>query len=271
MHSREITSRENPEVKRYVQLAGSRKERRQTGLFVTEGLKMTCEAFSAGCGPAVLFVTEEAWDRYEQLEKFAYQFELFCQISQPVADKLSQSVSPQGVFGIFRMLDNRMQTVKIGKDGRYILLSSMQDPGNIGTILRTAAAFGLDGVFLSSDCPDLYSPKVLRATMGGIFKIPLEVSDDLTEVIDRLQEAGIRVCAAALDGQAVPLQQAGLGNGCAVVIGNEGNGLPGHLIERCGQAVMIPMRPDSQSLNAPMAAGIFLWEMCGRSGYPRNA
>lgn len=169
------------------------------------------------------------------------------------------------------MLDNRMQTVKIGKDGRYILLSSMQDPGNIGTILRTAAAFGLDGVFLSSDCPDLYSPKVLRATMGGIFKIPLEVSDDLTEVIDRLQEAGIRVCAAALDGQAVPLQQAGLGNGCAVVIGNEGNGLPGHLIERCGQAVMIPMRPDSESLNAAMAAGIFLWEMCGRSGYPRNA
>ena len=141
----------------------------------------------------------------------------------------------------------------------------------VGFALLLPQWFGLDGVFLSSDCPDLYSPKVLRATMGGIFKIPLEVSDDLTEVIDRLQETGIRVCAAALDGQAVPLQQAGLGNGCAVVIGNEGNGLPGHLIERCGQAVMIPMRPDSESLNAAMAAGIFLWEMCGRSGYPRNA
>lgn len=265
MNPREITSRENPEVKRYVQLAGSRRERRQSGLFVTEGLKMICEAFAAGCGPAALFVTEDAWDRYEPLEKLAFQFERFFRISQPVADKLTQSVSPQGVFGVFRMLDNRTQTVKIGKDGRYILLSSMQDPGNIGTILRTSAAFGVDGVFLSADCPDLYSPKVLRATMGGVFKIPLEVSDDLAGVIDRLQEAEVRVCAAAFGEQAVPLGEADLGAGCAVVIGNEGNGLPARLIERCDQSVMIPMRPDSESLNAAMAAGIFLWEMCGRS------
>lgn len=270
MNFKEITSRENPEVKRYVQLAGSRKERRQSGLFVTEGFKLTSEAFAAGCGPVALFVTGEAWDRYEQLEKFAPQFELFCRVSQPVADKLAQSASPQGVFGIFRMLDNRIQTVKIGKDGRYILLFSMQDPGNIGTILRTAAAFGLDGVFLSSDCPDLYSLKVLRATMGGVFKIPLEISDDLTDVVHRLQEAGVRVYAAALDRKAVSLRRMGLGAGCAVVIGNEGNGLPARLIEKCDQTVMIPMRPDSESLNAAMAAGIFLWEMCGGLEYPQN-
>ncbi|MEM1483920.1 RNA methyltransferase [Oscillospiraceae bacterium PP1C4] len=262
MKKREITSRDHADVKHYVQLAGSRKERHEQRLFVTEGIKLTCEAFDAGCTPVVIFATEDATDRYyDHVQRIMLACESFYRISQSVADKLAQSVSPQGVFGVFRMLDNETQPVKISSNGKMILLSSLQDPGNIGTILRTAAAFGIDGVVLSSDCPDLYSPKVLRSTMGGVFKIPLAITSDLGGYIDQLRGQGIPVYAAALNESAVPVLEASLQSGCAVVIGNEGNGISEELIDRCDGTLMIPMKQNSESLNAAMAAGIVMWEM----------
>ena len=185
----------------------------------------------------------------------------FLRISHSVAQKLAQSVSTQGVFGVFRMLDNEATDVKIDCNGKFLLLSSLQDPGNIGTILRTAAAFGVDGVILSNDCPDLYSLKVLRASMGGIFKVPIHVTQDMSGYIQKLRGLGIPVYAAALDDRAVSICEVSLKKGCAVIIGNEGNGISEEVIEQCSQTIIIPMKPDSESLNAAMAAGIVLWEM----------
>ncbi|WP_195377126.1 TrmH family RNA methyltransferase [Anaerotruncus rubiinfantis] len=258
---REITSRENPAVKEYVRLAGSRKARRETGRFVTEGVKLTAEAFNAGCTPRAAYVTEEAFKRYDVLTKLAEKGLELVEISSSVAAKLAQSPSPQGVFGVFSMLDNQTQPVKIGSNGKFLLLSSLQDPGNLGTILRTAAAFGVDGVFLSDDCPDLYSLKVLRASMGGVFKVPSAVCGDLDGIIAALRQEKVPVWAAALCEGAAPVSKAKLAGGCAVVIGNEGNGLAKEMIDQCDGAVIIPMRPDSESLNAAMAAGILVWEM----------
>ena len=257
-----ITSRDNSQVKNYIQLASSRKERAAQGQFVTEGCKLTREAYDAGCVPATLFVTKSAAEKYSQeLEEIFLSAQNIYEISDNVSQKMTQTVTPQGVFGIFHMLDKERQDVKINDHGRYLLLSSLQDPGNIGTILRTAAALGIDGIFLSSDCPDIYSPKVLRCTMGGVFKLPVTVSLDLRQLISRLKNAGITVYAAALTDDAVSLKEACLGSGCAVVIGNEGNGIRGDVLAECSRALIIPMRPDSESLNAAMAAGIIMWEM----------
>lgn len=259
---REITSRDNPLVKQYNRLASSRKARREQGMFVTEGIKLTCEAVDAGCKLSLLFATEEALEKSdERIEHMLLSCEGFYRISQQVAEKLTQSVTTQGVFAIFHMLDNSGQPVKIKNKGKYILLSSLQDPGNIGTILRTAAAFGMDGVVLSSDCPDLYSPKVLRATMGGIFRVPVAVVDDMGVYIDILRQQGVAVYAAALNERASLIGDVSFEQGCAVVIGNEGSGIEQEMINRCNRSIMIPMQPGSESLNAAMAAGIMMWEM----------
>ena len=171
MAEKEITSRQSPSVKRYVRLAGSRRARYEERLFVTEGAKLTGEAFAAGYFPVELFATEEAFESaFDTLSPIALAAETFCRITPAVADKLAQSVSPQGVFGVFRMLDNGTQPVKISSNGKFLLLSSLQDPGNLGTILRTAAAFGVGGVLLSDDCPDLYSPKAVSYTHLDVYK-----------------------------------------------------------------------------------------------------
>lgn len=260
--TKEITSRDNPAVKQYVQLASSRKARYEQHLFITEGIKLMDEAYDAGCNPHTIFVTEDAMDRYfDKIQPMALASQRFLRISQSVAKKLALSTSTQGVFGIFEMLDNDIASVKINCNGKILLLSSLQDPGNIGTILRTAAAFDVDQVILSNDCPDLYSLKVLRASMGGVFKTPFLIADNICNNIQILKHRGIPVYAAALDDQAVSIRDLSLNNGCAVVIGNEGNGLSQQVINECSQTMIIPMNPDSESLNAAMAAGIVLWEM----------
>lgn len=259
MGAREITSRENPLVKAYTKLAASRKERQERGQFVTEGIKLTWEAFQAGCGLERLFVTQAALERYEQIPRMDCR-ELIL-VSQPVADKLAQSVNPQGVFGVFSMLDKEKAGVKMEGTGRLLALSSLQDPGNVGTILRTAAALGVDGVLLSGDCPDPYSPKVLRSTMGGLFKVPWEICQDLPSKLMEAKGVGIPVYGAALTPDAQPIQNLSMEKGCLVVIGNEGNGLSQEVLDCCSQTAIIPMAPDSESLNAAMAAGIFIWEM----------
>lgn len=250
-----ITSRDNPAVRHYTLLASSRKERTQSGLFVTEGIKLTVEAYDAGCALQSLFVTAEAQAKYRA--RLAAMGEAVL-VSESVAQKLSGVVTPQGVFAVFAKPQESCPA--FFQDGRYLLLAGLQDPGNVGTILRTAAALGVTGVILSPDTPDPFSPKVLRASMGGVFRLAMETLA-VSETIAMLKEAGVRTWAAALDNRAVSLRDAGLGAGCAAVIGNEGGGLDSDVIALCDGTVIIPMAPGSESLNAAMAAGILLWEM----------
>ena len=262
MRGQTITSRENPAVKQYTALASSRRRRREDGRFTTEGVKLTLEAFTAGYTPEALFLTQDLPDSVRRLlMPAAAACRRLYEISPSVAAKLAGAVSPQGVFGVFMMLDNRTQPVKIGSNGKYLLLSSLQDPGNVGTILRTAAAFGTDGVILSADCPDLYAPKVLRASMGGVFRARACVSDDLSASIAALRAAGVPVWAAMPAEGSVSLRDISLHGGGAVVVGNEGGGIAPELAALCDGALTIPMEPGCESLNAAMAAGVILWEM----------
>ena len=149
-----------------------------------------------------------------------------------------------------------------GKAPKLLFLHEVRDPGNVGTILRTAAAFGIDCVLLSKDSADLYQPRTLRAAMGAIFRIPtLRVVGDGGEICRALREMGRNVYATALDASARPLGSFALSQTDCFVIGNEGHGLPASVIESATQSVYIPMEEGSESLNAAIAATLCIWEM----------
>ncbi len=183
------------------------------------------------------------------------------EISEDVSKKISDSKTPQGVYCLCAMLDKERRTVKIDTGGHYMVLYGLQDPGNVGTILRTCEAMGIDGVFLSSDCPDIYSPKVLRSTMGGVFRMSVEIVEDIAKTINTANEKGVAVYAAALDRTAVSLREADLKKGSMVLIGNEGNGLSENIISLCDKSLFIDMKGNAESLNAAVAASIIAWEM----------
>ena len=147
---------------------------------------------------------------------------------------------------------------------RYVLLDGVQDPGNVGTIWRTADALGADGLLLVNGCADPYGPKTVRASMGACFRLPVwEAGPE--ELCALLERSGLPLYATALRADTVSLEQAGLGR-CAVIIGSEGRGVSQSLLDRSGQTIRIPMRSRCESLNAAAAASVVLWEMVRQGG-----
>ena len=149
------------------------------------------------------------------------------------------------------------------ENGKYVVLYGLQDPGNVGMIIRTADALGMDGIIMSGSC-DLYSPKVIRSTMGSVFRMNICIENDSEKLFDILSQGGITACASVIDKDAEKITQCGFEGGQAVFIGNEGNGLPADIAQRCKQKVIIPMHGNINSLNAAMAAGILMY--CFREG-----
>lgn len=255
-----ITSKDNSKLKNAAKLLQSKKIRREQGEFLAEGYRLCMDALRSGRKPLRTFVTEQMLER-ENCEELLEASEETYLIADSLAAKLSDTQAPQGVFCVFPILDNRRSLATIKKN-RVVVLSSMQDPGNIGTIIRTSEAFGVDCIVMSSDCPDLYSPKILRATMGGVFRLPVFVADDLCETIREMKQQGVSVYAAALKEESVPITEIAFDGPSAVVIGNEGNGLDEETIQACTAPVIIPMAGKAESLNAAAAATIAVWEMC---------
>ena len=255
-----LTSKDNPQIKRLSALLSSRREREESGLFVAEGLRICADAAAKGIAIEAAYFTAEIQSRFpEQCHQIMAAAGQSFELGEHL--KIGDTKTPQGVFCLCRQPNNPLPS---RWPGRYVLLSSLQDPGNVGTVIRTADALGLDGVVLSRDCPDLYSPKVIRATMGGIFSQPVYVADNLVNLIAEMKQAGVTVLAAALDDAARPPAQTDFTAPCAVVLGNEGNGLTQEVISACSQTVMIPMARSGQSLNAAAAAAILIWELTGR-------
>ena len=147
-----------------------------------------------------------------------------------------------------------------GQKKRVLLLSSLRDPGNLGTVIRSAAAFGCEEIILSSDCADLYNPKTVRAAMGTLFRQRVCYVPSLEDTVGLMRECGYRVYSAVLDDSAVPLNRLELDRGCAFIIGNEGHGIAQSVIEASTGTVYIPMAPGVESLNASAAAAVFMWQ-----------
>ena len=184
------------------------------------------------------------------------------EVTDSVYEKMTDEKSPQGILCVSRFLDSvRRGTPEKGS----IILESLQDNGNVGTIIRTAASLGTRGVALSADCADVYAPKTVRATMGALFSTDITVVSDMPEAIRNLRADGGRVFAALLDENAKRLDETDIRSDDSFVIGNEGNGVSRMTADACDGGVYIPMSGRTESLNASAAAAIILWEM-KRSG-----
>lgn len=252
---RSIISPANELCKHVRRLCESRRYRRECGEFVLEGQRLWQDALQSGLVPRHLLVGEKlAGEALPALEAVCSDVAV---LSENALRSCGDTVSPQGLLAVFPLPENHQSALA----RRSVLLCSLQDPGNVGMIIRTAEAFGLPEVLLSADCPDLYAPKVLRASMGGIFRIPVRTVESVEETIAALRKMNIPVYASALCEGARPLCEVDLTGDCCLLIGNEGNGLPPGLIERCSGSLVIPMRGKAQSLNAAMAAGILIYEV----------
>ena len=252
-----IESRDNGRVKEYGKIASSRKQREESGLFAIEGVKLLGEALRCGLSVEQVFVTAQCFKSHGELASLLEKCPRVFEISGAVEGKISQSQSPQGVYALCKRLDKRENMVKIDCNGSYLALWDLQDPGNVGTIIRGADAMGISGVILSRNCCDLYNLKTIRAAMGSLFRVPVLTAD----MEDFLRDSGLRSYAAVVSPDARKATRADF-SGAVVVIGNEGNGLSAEQAAACGERITIPMRGSAESLNAAMAAGVVLWEMC---------
>ena len=238
--------------------AGRRKLRTADGLFL-----LRAQALS-GAGPRLylqtLYATEKALAHTPELEAFAGKTVL---VTEPVAQKLSGTKTSQDVFGVFE--HPGWQAADILAKGRRILaLEAVQDPGNVGTLLRSAAAFGFDGVLLSKGCAAPFAPKTLRASMGAAGRLPVAPVQDLPQALQQLRARGV-VCLAAALYHSRPLDEApqSYPDGLCAVIGSEGQGLTDAAVQACDMAVRIPMTDLVESLNAGVAGSVLLWHFRG--------
>lgn len=257
-----VTSKDNQWVKEWRRLGDSAKYRRETGLFAIEGARLCGDALRSGVTLEVVLYTASALAVYGSVvEPLLASAQTVVEISPELSRHMSDTINPQGVFCIAKMLDNSLIIDKINIIGTYSALEDIQDPGNMGTVIRTAEALGIDGILLSDGCCDIYNPKVLRASMGGVFRMPLMRVGDMAQTVEALQKKGLTAFACVVDATATPITEAGMGQGSVALIGNEGNGLRAETVAACKHSVTIPMTGRAESLNASMAAGIILWEM----------
>ncbi len=249
-----ITSRENAKIKYACRLSSSAAFRRSEGRFFAEGRKL-CLDLSGGAQLETMLYTETALAKCPQLAQLPGEHYI---IEEHVADKLADVGTHQGVFAVFRTPVHTLDEVGCG--GRYLALERVQDPGNVGTLLRSAAAFGFDGVILSSGCASVWAPKTLRASMGAAVRIPVIEVDAMPRAVDALRAKRITCLAAALY-HSQPLSEAKTcyPNGVCVVVGSEGQGLTEETINACSGTVRIPMTDRVESLNAGIAGSILLW------------
>ena len=255
-----IKSKDNPVIKLYQRLSSSKKERLQYGLFVLEGARIVEDAVRENADIRYLIFTESAFGRADQFQVDLRTTKLIV-ISNELGNRIASTEKTQGIFAVCAIPSASVTEFK--ENGKYVVLYGLQDPGNVGMIIRTADAFGVDGVILSGSC-DVYSPKVIRSTMGSIFREDIIIENDGEKLFAMLDENRVATSAAVIDDDADNIRSCSFEGAHAVFIGNEGNGLPAEVARRCGRRVIIPMKSSINSLNAAMAAGIMMWELCGR-------
>ena len=184
-------------------------------------------------------------------------------INAAIANKLAAVKQPQGVFVVAEKFTQKLTLQNIKPSGKYLLLYDISDPGNMGTIIRGADALGIDGIICSANCCDVYNFKVIRASMGSIFRIPFLIFDDIPQFLKLTATRKIKSYAAVVDKTAKDVTECDFSSGCVLCIGNESEGLPCEVITQCTDKITVRMKRQAESLNAAAAAHIFMWEMMG--------
>ena len=257
-----ITSAKNERLRNVVLLQKKKKAREEQGLFVTEGIRIFEDALSSAPERLEqLFVSESfskssEWSALVGNNPAKAKLNVFT-VADDIFGKICETVTPQGILCVIR---KKEYDIKYLSFDRLLILENIQDPGNLGTMVRTAEAAGITGIIMSSDTVEIYSPKVTRATMGSIFRVPFLYTDDICDTIDMLKAKGVKVYGAYLRG-GKPYNSVKYEQPCAVLIGNEGNGITERAIERVSERVFIPMQGEIESLNAAIAAALIMYKM----------
>lgn len=251
MKMERITSRQNPLVARLRKLGNDKKTRRQEGAFLCEGHKLVEEAIRWNAGVETLVVAEGVEPPAGLPEAVR-----LVEVPTDVLKSMSTVDTPQGMLAVCRTPD--LTPPEGLTPGRYLVLDGVQDPGNVGTVWRTADAFGADGLILLPGCAEPFSPKTVRSTMGACFRLPVWETG-LEELTALLAGADLPLYATALREDTADLRSADLSR-AAVVIGSEGRGVSQAVLDACALTLKIPMRDRCESLNAAVAASVVLWE-----------
>lgn len=237
-----ITSLDNKRIKNLAKLL-NKKYRDETGMFLVEGEHLVIEAKRAGSLMEVI-----------KCEDYEMDFDVTTTIvTYDVIKKLSNTLNPQKVIGVCKKLDNK----DVGN--KVLILEDIQDPGNLGTIIRSSVAFGVDTIVVSTNTVDMYNDKVLRSSEGMIFHIDI-VKMDVNECIDKLHAEGYEIYGTKVDG-GTDLREITVGDKYAVVMGNEGAGVSEFTLDKCDKYIYIPMNSDCESLNVGVATSIILYEL----------
>ncbi|MGN0405033.1 MAG: TrmH family RNA methyltransferase [Bariatricus sp.] len=258
-----ITSTGNSRVKQLIQWQKKRKARDRDGVFLVEGIRMFVEAPRENVRE--LYVSESFFRNQREelrLDGWGEKLEI---LSDHVFEHVSDTMTPQGVLLVMEQQKYTLEEVlskgseRAKAEPLLMVLDNLQDPGNLGTILRAGEAAGVTGVILSRDSVDIYNPKVIRSTMGSIYRMPFVYVEQLPEVVSKLPGIGIRTYAAHLEGKN-SYDKENYKKGTAFLIGNEGNGLRKEAADAADIYVRIPMCGEVESLNAAIASSVLMFE-----------
>ena len=254
-----ITSVANPRVKQVVQWQTKARERKKDNIFLAEGIKMYEEA--PGESVREVYIVEETLLKMQQdpklkvkLEKTGYEI-----VSEEVFQKMSDTQTPQGILTVLKRPEYSMEKLLQSKNPLFVILEDLQDPGNLGTIVRTGEGAGVTAVIMSRNTVDIFNPKTIRATMGSIYRVPFVYVDDIKDTIKSLHNVNVKTYAAHLKGDNY-YDSFSFHEGTAFLIGNEGNGLKKETADMASAYLKIPMKGQVESLNAAIATALLMYE-----------
>ena len=250
-----ITSSSNQQMKNISMLMKKAKARKEQGLFVVEGKKMCKEAPAEWLRK--VYVSESFLKEQDADEILAGKdYEV---VSDSVFKSISDTQTPQGILCLVQMPQYELSDVLVGDKTHLLVLESIQDPGNLGTMIRTGEGAGITGVIMNQTTVDLFNPKTIRSTMGSIYRVPFYVTSDLKATIEELRGSGVNVYAAHLKGK-MQYDEPSYCQGTAFLIGNEGNGLSDEIADLADTYIKIPMEGEVESLNAAVSAALLMYE-----------
>lgn len=251
-----ISSTSNPQVKRLAQLQKKSKVRNEEKVFIVEGIRMFAEVPKNRVEK--VYISESLYNKKKQeLNLQGMPVEI---LSDNVFQYVSDTKTPQGIMCIVKQVQYNIEELLRIRNPHFMVLDNLQDPGNLGTIVRTAEGAGVDAIFLSKESVDIFNPKTIRSTMGSIYRMPVIYVDDLLELLDTFKKKGIKSYAAHLEGKN-SYDQETYQDGTAILIGNEGNGLRDEVSKKADIWVQIPMKGQVESLNAAIAASVLMFEV----------
>lgn len=253
-----ITSASNGRIKYIQTLMEKSKFRRKEQKFVAEGIKMFMEARADMISE--VYVMESARDNFEKEVRQKLGLIPYEVVTDSVYKKMTDTVTPQGIMTVLKMAEYGVDDIVKGDNPLVVMLENVQDPGNLGTILRTAEGAGVSGIIMSRDCVDIYNPKVIRSTMGSIYRMKFIYVDDFLAAMQTVKDKGINIYACALDARSKEYDEYDYKKASAILIGNEGNGLKAETVKAAGNVCYIPMSGQVESLNASVACSIMMYE-----------